>query len=933
MQNLIIQKASAGSGKTFQLALCYIRMVLGYRDKISGKMHLYYPNARNTHREILAVTFTNKATEEMKERIISELTLLGDTDRHSDYRAILCEEFAVDEKKLAYAAKAALDDILFDYGHFQVSTIDSFFQMILRSFAYEADLSGNYELELDEKTINEQAINDTIGAAIGLNKSANGPTLSRWLEDIMRTLRKGQKSFNFINPQSSARSDLMKFVKDLTKEDFKKNPEAFLSFAADSESLNSLKNDLNKAVENSTANIIKTANEFLADHYASLNKAGKKKNRLENYLNALTANGGTWPLKTKTYNDFIEDPAVALEYYDYGDSEAAALLDQLARNIEIYFTALVMVANIHNYGLLSEILSAARELKISTNTILLSDTNTLLKKIINDSDTPFIYERISQRIKHFLIDEFQDTSELQWTNLRPLLLESLSKNNENLIIGDVKQSIYRFRNSDYKLLDHQIESDDALKEYILRADHGTNFRSSRTIVEFNNDLFERLASCLDFGRIYSTVRQQVKKSTQDGYVRIGVEALAEDENPAVSGLDLMLDDIRRQLAAGYRASDIAILAFTNTNATDIVNFLLSATTDENADPILRNVRIISDEALLISASPAVNYIVTQLRIISSGQEAEPDAYYTSELDMKRFEDILRDLRENQHMEPEEALDEAFRILHAADSEPAVSPDSFARGLSLYEVVEEIIANLPTKSWLQTESIYLCAFQDLVLTFCQSASPSIYDFLDFWDNTGVKAGVALSGNDDAIRVMTVHKSKGLEFPCVHIPIMPTSIFTERSFRWFETRSVLQDAGITENAPQFFPLNCENAPIDKTLFRRQYEEIVRDATLDRLNALYVAFTRARRELCVTLSLSRGKESETTSLILEILNGIENPEKRPFQPRGFTFGRPTLPDPNDKKTVEPSQTEPLTISTYKVNQRDWWSATEIAPADELE
>lgn len=909
--HLIVQKASAGSGKTYQLALNYIRMTLGEENHATGELRLYYPKARNRHRDILAVTFTNKATEEMKQRIIKELTLLANPRAKSNYRQTLIRDFHTDAETLARAAKQALNDMLFDYGNFHVSTIDAFFQTILRSFAYEADLSGNYDLELDDNTITEQAINDTIGAAIGTVKvsKAESRLLLQWIRSYIADLRAGAESFDLLNPDNSSRSALMKFVSRLTDENYKENKEKIDWFTRNKSGITTLQQELKLKSESLKSEITELNRQLLDNHIKSLDR------RPANMVRAIATEG--WPLDKTTYNDFFETPGCSDSFIKDDNATAAAIARQLMDRIRLFFTSETIISQIHNYGLFSEILRFAEKLKIATNTIMLSDTNTLLHRIIGDSDSPFIYERIGRRISHFLIDEFQDTSWMQWENLKPLLLESLSKGNDNLIIGDVKQCIYRFRNSDPKLLDSKLEADRLIAPHLNLQPHNTNFRSTRTIVEFNNELFSRLSAQSGQQSVYSTVVQHPNEQTE-GYVRIST---ATDE---ADGLQLMLDDITRQLdpvQGGYRPGDIAVIVRWNSEGKTVVEYLIEQTAKGMP---LEGVNILSDEALLVSSSKAVQYLVESLRgMISSGKEQESTIYETSDADMKRINERLQQLT-SSGITPEEALDTVLRELHERSAgENGFEKNIDTRGRSLFEIVEEMIKELPDENWRTTDAIYLCAFQDMILDYCQSPNPNIYDFIEYWDKSGCRAGVGLSGNVDAIKVMTIHKSKGLEFPCVHLPLLPEKTCREEDYRWYESKDVFNSLGTTCETPDFFSLQS-GSRLNMTLFRDQYKKLLDESRLDELNALYVAFTRARNELCVTVNKSAKHPDHLTWQIMTALRAMGEELQSEAQ-WSVTRGTPT------RLAHRAVMLDSLAYSAggYEVSSRpNPWEFTEIEP-----
>ncbi len=892
--HLIVQKASAGSGKTYQLALNYIRMALGEPDPTTGRHRLFYPNVRNRHREILAVTFTNKATEEMKSRIIKELSLLADVKAQSNYRAGLLMDFGVDPQTLANAAAAALNDILFDYGNFHVSTIDAFFQTVLRSFAYEADLSGNYELELNDSAINEQAINDTLQAALGSLRAKNARQIRSWLSAYMARLRSNSQSFDLFNPKNSSRKDLADFVKNLTNETFKGEKENILRFANNPHKITALSDALAAKIDQLQVDIFALGQAINIDDVKDKNQKPYK------LIKALKE--GVIP----DYTDLFASPEVALSKVKPGCELTLILMGQLMEKIQLFITALKISESIHAYGLFSTILRFAEELKIEHNTILLSDTNTLLKLIIGDSETPFIYERIGRRFRHFLIDEFQDTSRLQWENLKPLLLESLAHGKDNLIIGDVKQCIYRFRNSDPKLLDSELMTAPDIKHHIDYQPHNTNFRSSHVVVDFNNQLFEALSSSLGFNSVYSTVKQAAKRTDAPGYVFIDVPPENQKD-----GIDRMIDEMARQLdpaQGGYSPGDIAVLARTNDQAKRVIERLLDETGEGGR---LQGVNILSDEALLIGGANSVQYLINSLkRQINPLEEKEYTMYCTPQTAMESFNQRLHELAD-QGYDPDQALNIAMNELREGGTEHRDMDDAATPGVSLFELVERMIATLPD-DWRQRDAIYLCAFQDLILDFCRTINPTLYDFLEYWDVVKDKAAIGLAGNVDAIRVLTIHKSKGLEFPCVHIPLMPKTFVREDSFRWYDATAAFDALKLDCETPDFFPIKSVSTLL-ATKFAPQLQNLFNESRLDELNSLYVAFTRAKTELIVTLD-PPAKSANPDSVSQQILAALAGQT---------TFGAPTRAPQSE---IQP---QPIPIQTYDTTSRPSpWTFTEVHP-----
>lgn len=917
---LTIYKASAGSGKTFQLALTYIRLLLGNGSSLAPIQH------RNRHRSTLAVTFTNKATEEMKQRIISELQALANPQAKSDFRPLLAAHFNASAQQLAQHAQAALNDILFDYGNFAISTIDSFFQRILRSFAYEAELAGNYDLELDTKRIIRLSINETLSTAINLDSQHHNPLLVDWLNQLMRTLFNQNKSFTIFEASHTTQSELQQFVEHLTDEKFKQQREEILSFCANLQNIVDLSTNLHlrlQCIADEIHGIIDTfANQLLA-HNPKYIKHCKAITNFTSIDNLITAKAIARAIQDHEIPDIFSkelDKDIAQgKGPNMSLAQAEALTEDLLEYCRQHNTIQTILKNIHSYGLFAFILNTADAIKRENNTILIGDTNSLLAQIINGETEPFIYEKIGQRFSHFLIDEFQDTSQMQWENFKPLILEALSQNNENLIIGDVKQSIYRFRNSDSKLLDHQIQNDSLLSAKITPQISDSNFRSAPIVVEFNNRLFTDLAALCNRSTTYTGVKQIPRKTNLNGYVVIN--------NLEKEPLDFLIDNIERQLLAGYQPKDIVVLTGTKVEAAAVVEALIEAT--KKPDSPLSSAPILSDEALLVRSAGSVRYIIDQLKDLLSPPTAPKDAQkhrILTPAQMRLFTEILAQVRHlNPSLSDTEALtlaNSTFRAqLQEEQNTPKINPTNTA---SIHDIVEELIQRLPDPTWRTTEAIYLAELQDIVLKFSASSTPTLHDFIDFWENDCKTAAVSLSSEANAIRVMTIHKSKGLEFPCVHLPFLPKELAYESNFRWYDAADILQQLQIPQPHPNLIPIQSAKSLLS-THFANEYNELIAESILDNLNKLYVAFTRPINELCVTLPHSASKPTSVTEAISQALG------RNPLTPYSVVVGQPTQP-PSHPADAHPDNA--IIIPEYATPQRDnYWEYTLIDTTNPLQ
>ncbi|MDE6489973.1 MAG: UvrD-helicase domain-containing protein, partial [Muribaculaceae bacterium] len=929
LRNLTVYKASAGSGKTFRLAYEFIKHQLGYRDEATGRYRLAVAGNqhRNRHRAILAITFTNKATEEMKRRIVRELAVLAGAPlvahRKSDYASMLTAEFGCTDQELRITARQALTDLLYDFNFFNVSTIDAFFQNVLRVFAREAELNGNYEVELNDDFAIETGVDSMLSTVTkeygsGESLSPQLRQLASWLHRYMIAQIDEGQAFNLFNRTSSLRNRLVSFIKSLTGEDFKYNEKAIREYIDDPGRMERFERELMQLRRDTRDTITSNSTKI----FTLIASNGYPESYLERGINTLLytwASGGTKSLTDAQRARIDADPPkryyAAIAKAGLIDSHIDSLVVETMRAIDHHDELDIVAAQIYSLGLFGHVLRHINEFRHDNNLILLSDTNNLLREIIGDNATPFVYERVGLWLRHFLIDEFQDTSSLQWDNLRPLVETSLAEANDNLIIGDEKQCIYRFRNSDPSLLRSKIEAHfpGRVKLEGDTAESNTNYRSSREVVEFNNTLFTRMATGLGIGDLYRNVVQNVSPGAPSGYVLM--QGVRGDDGTKASFVDsalaLTAREIARQLASGYSQSDIAILVRSNSEADTVIDYLL---TKAKETPGLEHLQVLSDDALTIESCSAVRLIVNDLKQMDTMLTTTSSGRYTSMADYHRIVRDFDSLR-NSGMSASDALAGAVaRFMeqdndrHQPDNIPTgEEPDT---GTSLYAIVEHLIAGLANEV-RQRDNVFLSAFQDLVLDFSSRGQADIYSFLRWWESTGHKACLASAPGLDAIRVMTIHKSKGLEFPCVHIPLAGGPLMSDDKLRWYPADGL---RGFSEGTvPPMLPLRTSRA-LANTSFAATYSEVLRDSLIDELNVLYVAFTRAVNELIVFFRpAAKSSDSHPAGYHLAIATDAD-----PANPL-YVSGSPTVKTSGTAKTIQPDEPTPADIAGYTPGIRD--------------
>lgn len=956
MSKLRVYRASAGSGKTYQLALKYITLLLGQWN--GDTYRLFKGDDLRRHREILAITFTNKATQEMRSRIVKELALLSDLNADSGYRKDIHLMVAPDEtdlldkdidRRVSEAARHALDSMLFDFGEMQVSTIDAFFQRVLRSFAYEADLAGNYDLMLENDRMTDMAISNMLAMACGMKgvvmpRGVNVGYIRQRIGTIVCDQVAKGGEYKIFSADSSLRADMVKFVKQLSDEDYQAKKADIDAFLAKPNAIPRLVEALKAKRDELLLTVNERVDLVLKSEAAAKLSANARKmfdKICSGEIDSLTPTNLALLLPDAAYGKLLNKNKFTDDVVRFFESAVESVFDVVRTLLSIN----LLLRNVNFLGLFREILVVQQSLKSHLNTILLSDTNELLRLIIDDSETPFIYERIGRKLHHFLIDEFQDTSRLQWQNLLPLLSESLGNGNENLIIGDVKQCIYRFRNSNPELLAHDIDRNPRISPYIEHCSLDSNWRSAPEIVEFNNGLFEKVGQRADVQHpkadAYQTVRQIARNNKISGYVDIALTAKDKLHTP---GFTRMVEHMARQLRSGYTPGDIVVLVRTRSDAHAVVEALLQAGRDEQLPP---GTMVLSDEALYVASARSVQWIVAQLQEMNAMPQKQqrinsrglPSA---SQQDIDWLQEHLLTIAKDSTVD--NPLEKAIADFNARRQEAGSSDNAMKRrlqrasGQSLFEIVEELIRNLPDDNLRHSEAQYISAFQDLVLDYCRQTAPTLQGFLKLWDDElADKAAVGLAEGVDAVRVMTIHKSKGLEFGCVHIPILDNVIDSERNNRWYDVREFFSALGLEVDTPGYYPIK-PNSGINPqyTAFACEFRNLKDDQTIDEINALYVAFTRACQELIVTITDPRSESKKGGELPLNHPSGLICPllsaMTEPSANNTWKFGEPTQkyvkPSGQGADRQSPEYMEPLILETYETRMREnIWSQTKAA------
>ncbi|WP_343856468.1 UvrD-helicase domain-containing protein [Fulvivirga kasyanovii] len=828
-KKFVIYRSSAGSGKTYTLTKEYLKLAL--------KSNRYF-------KHILAVTFTNKAMQEMKNRIIQKLDEFG----HGKFDSMaeeLMQYSGLDSYAFEQKCSELLTEILHGYSHFSVSTIDTFFQKVIRSFAKELGLAGSYRLELNFDLILIQIVDDL------LLEVTDNKQIRDWLIKFARE-----------NLQEGSNWDVRKNIRQLAQEIFAENFKSIEDEIAEQDK--NLTRQLKTAVDEIITAFEGQMDEYgrsgldlmdkygvtVADFYRGakgvmfhLHKICKdqKKYAPTAILTSALDGSGSWYSKTSKKADLLDTVL---------GNGLEALLNDAVRYYEerhtLYNTALQIKKFIYGYGLLADLTRKLQEYKKENDVMLISDATRFLKELVKDSDTPFVYEKVGSFYNHYLIDEFQDTSGFQWDSFRPLVEDSLAQGYKNLVVGDIKQSIYRWRGGDWDLLLNKIEQDIG-QERTANEVLDTNFRSEANIVNFNNSIFKRIPAAMMseggsvdseewqvLNKVYEDTYQHIaphKQARPGGYVNITFLQDEEDEkwkDQVAERLPLIVEELQDK---GVPLKDIAILVRRNKEGKDVADFLSDYEQSGKAKEGYRY-DVVSNESLFLAASPAVRVVIAALRHLHDRK----DKVVKAELVYEYRKAIKKD---------EIPLSQLFQSVSAQGFAGFLPPEFQERQhallyLPFYELVETLI-NIFEANKLAGQFAYLQTFQDLILKFSQNEKGDISSFLEWWEERASKESIKVADDLDAMRILTIHKAKGLEYPAVIVPFCDWEIDHQRSpIMWSATDQEPFNVG-------HLPMKYKKDLMD-TFYQEAYEEEKIKAHLDNLNILYVVFTRAVHNLWV-------------------------------------------------------------------------------------
>jgi ATP-dependent helicase/nuclease subunit A len=854
LKNFVIYKSSAGSGKTYTLVKEYLKLAF---------------KSANEYRHILAVTFTNKAAEEMKSRIINSLIALS---QGSDK---VFEQQLIDEGvngDIRYKASELLQNILHKYSYFSVTTIDSFFHKIIRAFAKELALPLGYKIELDSDLVLDkitEELLDEIGAHKGITK---------YIED-----------FVFYTMDDNKGWKIDRKIKDLGKELFRESywikKENGSSLADSREKIQSFIGTLIAMIREFEDNMIKPAEDArrIISEY-SLEETDFKRGTFsyftrllnpENYPDKIEPTITSRRVLEGTDNWYAQKSFKKEQIRDASEagllSNLAAATDNYDNNLTKYITAKELIKTVYVLGIYRDLMDKLRDYRDKNKTMLISDTNNLLTSIIKGDNSPFVYEKTGGVYKNFLIDEFQDTSTFQWKNFLPLIENSLSENNFSMIVGDVKQSIYRWRNGNMQILHEGAKNDlswfnDSIEEKYLNE----NYRSGKEIINFNNSFFSAAPQKLAERNpeenslilsSYRDVSQNASAGKEEGYVNVTFIYSNEESElkPYETAIQKAIDAVNDALKDGYSQRDIMVLTRSNRDGVNIAHSLAGA-----------GFKVVSEDSLLVTNSPKVRLLINILKYIADNKNyiAKTEILYNYLVYIKNeqadISAVFNDYKNNEDSMFSKLLPEEF---FSKGNHSLLNPAMFR--LNVYELVEML-----TRIFKLNDSVdaYLLRFMEAVNEFASANSSDINGFLEWWNENKDEYSVIVPGEEDAVRVMTIHKAKGLESPVVILPFAnwDMEMSDNRDLIWVSS----EEPPFNESSAFFVK---PGSILKKSYFKKDYIEEVILTNIDNLNLLYVAFTRAVERLHVFIPEKAFNRYHAGKLIYDVISSSEELKSR--------------------------------------------------------
>ncbi|MGV9002686.1 UvrD-helicase domain-containing protein [Flavobacterium sp.] len=894
-----IYDASAGSGKTYTLVKEYLKIIL-----VAKKADAY--------RNILAITFTNKAVHEMKSRVVeslSEFAKKNPSKKSQDLMVNIQLETGLTINAIHLKAKSIIKNLIHNYAAFDISTIDKFTHKVIRSFAHDLNLPITFEVSLDTENLLTEAVDAIIAEA------GNDKQLTELLVNYTLEKTNDDKSWDISR-------EIMETGKLILNENNREEITHFHNKSIDDfEEIKSNLTTLCKNIKDETASLSIQAFELISQN--TIDEKSFSGGHFPNHLKKLAEK--EFNPKNKTYHQF-EDIKINKTAKDSVRIEQIIpnllqILDLVYKKYEKLFFYEAFLKNITPLSLLNTLNSKLKTIQEEQNILSIAEFNQLIFDQIQNQPAPFIYERLGEKYRHFFIDEFQDTSQMQWQNLIPLISNSLSGQDDEgtqgslMIVGDPKQSIYRWRGGKAEQFIALSKDENPFPNVEKTTETlGTNYRSYSEVIEFNNEFFGFLSNQFendDYRDLYQNHSHQEINSKTGGFVSISfipkvIKRELDEEEENITKHELYLEKIfeiiQKAKANGFSNKDIAILTRKKDNGILVANYLTQ-----------KEIPILSSESLLLGSSSEVKVIVNLLRYLNNYSDLESKANFLCYLGQK----------EPKPFQVHDFMAKGMEFTTEADFEKWLQEFdvSFSfhniRKKSLYEATEIIISRVIP---MGKRTAYVQFFQDIVLEQDIKRQAGTADFLVYWDNNSHKLSIPSPENNDAVKIMTIHKSKGLEFPVVIFP------FADEDYSKGPKEKIWLTADDQMGLPKVLvdkSSNVENYGEDAS---KVYSEKKQEELLDDINVLYVALTRAEEQLYVisemqTKAKTTGEypNNMATFFINYLINRNEFEEARMEYSFGDNIKISAQKEVTEPPKIIPQISETLDSKNIKIAQRE--------------
>ncbi|MBL7903230.1 MAG: UvrD-helicase domain-containing protein [Bacteroidia bacterium] len=883
MGQFVVYKSGAGSGKTFTLVKEYLRLCLYDSSKL-----------QSNYKRILAVTFTNKAAAEMKSRIIESLhrISLGNMKGAGE---LLCAEMGIEAQDLKTRAAVVLKELLHHYSDFSVSTIDSFTHRLVKTFAHDLKLPVNFEVELDEDRFFYEVVRELI------SRTGEDPYISKLL-----------KEYVLLRSEENSSWDPELLIQNFSKLLHKENSGPYVERLReiDEDQLKTAKTQIREHItqfySQTQALASKAIQAIEKEGYTSevfhFKASGPQNFFYKVYSKniVLSDTEGKRLLeaieKNKWFSSQTKEDTKKQELANTLSKLATELITYIQKEHKLFSLCRLIEKQLYPLMLLKKIEEISRERKEESRVVFISEFNRKLFELIQNEPTPFIYERLGERYRHFLLDEFQDTSSLQWQNMLPLIDNSLSGGWYNLLVGDGKQSIYRWRNANVKQFTQLPHYDYEAGNRVMQEREANlirnfeeklldkNYRSLNTIVQFNNSLFAQLSSNLlneESGKIYRNSTQQ-SMGEEGGYVSLFTFDPKLQEVDEANFAQVRFQ-IQAALKQGFSYRDICVLCKMNQQGHSIAQFLMK-----------EQIPVVSSDSLLLAYIPEVQVILAMFRYLLNPEDNISAGLVLNFLFQKQV------LNEDEFHQSLQAVSGKSNLFVLLKNYGIVLDEAQLYRSNLFDLGAELSRVFRLN---EEDGLAIRFFLDEINHFLQKENSNLSEFLNWWETRQNKASLVIPQDTNAVRVMTIHASKGLEFPVVIVPYCNWKIdkFRENWIELKESRIALPIAVVTLSE------KAANAG-----FEQEIEEEKQALLLDNLNLLYVAFTRAVERLHI---ISQDNGSNTGGINAWLLNVLQNT----MQAKTNGYYESGLPEPKKhtekQRGVSSYAIEPLSFGEKKV------------------